>query len=314
MTTVKRTTDTEYELSARKTASRRALNARLADIREHYPEIERKRREIGEASIEFADKMIASPDDSASLRLIAREVIGGMENELREMLVKNGLPADYLELKPVCPVCGDTGTVDGELCSCLKKIVIEKRFSGSGLIPGQTFETFRHDILDDPRDRRILDRICAYCEEYADSFPKCGLPDMLLYGDPGVGKTFLLNAIGERVLRRGYSVLRLTANRLVNETMECIAQRREKPDLVLPDLLIIDDLGTEPMIPNVTVETLLAVICERQDKDRATLFATNKDTGELSEEYGSRIWSRLLTPQRVRIIEMTTPSIRMKKL
>lgn len=309
-----RAQDIEYELSARKSASRRRLNAHIENVGKTCPAVLDKKAEIAETSVEFAEKIIASPADSEELKKLAKEVISRLEVELESLLSENGFPADYLEEKPICPVCSDKGFVDGELCVCIKKLIIEKRFKGSGLNPLQTFETISRSVFDDPRDNRIRERICSYLSDYADSFPENELPDLLLYGDPGVGKTFLLNAIGCRVLARGYSVLRMTANRLVNETLECISERKEKPDLVLPDLLILDDLGTEPMIPNVTVETLLAVICERQDSGKPTLFATNLDLDAISEEYGARVWSRLVSPQRVKVIKMTTPSIRLKKV
>ena len=64
-------------------------------------------------------------------------------------------------------------------------------------------------------------------------------------------------------------------------------------DVITADLLLIDDLGTEPMLKNVTVEYLLLVIEERQTKGRATLVTTNLDTDGILLRYGERIYSRL---------------------
>lgn len=306
--------DTEDELSARKSASMRELASHREHIRKEYPEIEALRREIDEIGIEFAEKIIASPNDSDALDELAKHILSDKNAELKRLLVSSVLPEDYLELRPICPVCRDTGVVDGEMCRCLKKVIVEKRFPGSGLDPEQSFENFRHDLISDPNMKRAQDRICAYCEEYADSFPDNELPDMLLMGAPGIGKTYLLNCIGGRVLNNGFSVLRLTANRLVSNTLDSIRSGEPAPDLVMPDLLIIDDLGAEPMINNVTVETLLTVICERQDAKKATLIASNKATETLAEEYGDRIFSRMIAPNRVKAIRMNTPSIRIMKI
>ena len=303
----------EDELSRRRSFSERALAEHKDDVRRNYPSINALRNEIAELTLDFSDKLIQSPNDAEALEALAGSVIGAKNKELEKMLLDAGLPADYLELVPVCKACRDTGVCDGQLCSCVKNVLINSRFNDSGLNPGQTFETLRHDLIDDPRERRAYDKISAYCLKYANDFPNNELGDILLLGAPGVGKTFLLNSIGERVLKNGYSVLRLTANKLISVALSCINEHEMFPDMTVPDLLILDDLGTEPMISNITIETLLSIICERQDRGLATLFATNKSFESLNEEYGDRVSSRLLTPQRVKVIKMTTPSIRFIK-
>lgn len=41
----------------------------------------------------------------------------------KELLISGGYPADYLEVHPACPKCGDTGYVGNERCSCLNKLM-----------------------------------------------------------------------------------------------------------------------------------------------------------------------------------------------
>lgn len=306
--------EVENELARRRTASQRIKNEHERILEKEHPDLFRMKKEIGLIALEYSDKIVNSPSDAPALSELARGVIAEKKAQLKRAFIENGLPEDYLEAKPVCPVCRDRGVVDGELCSCMRKFLIDRRFPGSGLIPGQTFENFRHDLIEDKREARALDRIYSYCLSYAEAFPSNELPDLLICGEPGVGKTFLLNSIGERVLKKGWSVLRITANRLISDVLEAIKTRGSMPDLILPELLILDDLGTEPMINNVTAETLLSVIAERQDGDRPTLIATNKSLDGLAEDYGSRICSRLITPHRVKVIKMTTPSIRLTNI
>ena len=60
------------------------------------------------------------------------------------------------------------------------------------------------------------------------------------------------------------------------------------------DLLIIDDLGTEPMLQNITIEQLFNLLNERQMAGRHTVISTNLAMSELQERYTERVTSRLL--------------------
>ena len=78
-----------------------------------------------------------------------------------------------------------------------------------------------------------------------------------------------------------------------------------------PELLIIDDLGTEPVIPNVTVEHFHAVISERAAAGRHMAFATNLNVQELTDFYGERTISRLLAPKNGLARRLTGSDLRM---
>lgn len=303
----------EDELSARRSAALREQNAHIANIKNNYPEVQALRDQLTELAVDFAGKIVASPEMTEELEKLARSLMDEKEAEIGKKLIENGLPEDYLKLRPRCPICRDTG-VDGDgMCSCLKKIIIDSRFEGSGIDREQSFENFSHELEMEPKDLRAFERIHDYCLSYADAFPNNPQRDLLLIGAPGRGKTFLLNCIGGRVIDRGYSVLRLTAYGLVNSVMESIRNGEPAPDMLVPDLLIIDDLGTEPMINNVTVEALLSAIVMRQECGKPIIVASNKTPEQLVEEYGERIASRLFSPRTGKVITMLTPSIRMMK-
>ena len=59
-------------------------------------------------------------------------------------------------------------------------------------------------------------------------------------------------------------------------------------------MLLIDDLGTEPMMRNITVEYLFTLLNERAAAKRHTVVATNLTPTQLRERYGERVASRLL--------------------
>ena len=60
------------------------------------------------------------------------------------------------------------------------------------------------------------------------------------------------------------------------------------------DILLIDDLGSEPVLKNVTVEYLYTILNERLVKNRATCISSNLDSPtKILDRYGERIYSRL---------------------
>lgn len=59
------------------------------------------------------------------------------------------------------------------------------------------------------------------------------------------------------------------------------------------DLLIIDDLGTEPIKNNVTVEYLTAFLSERLNNEKAFIITTNLSSEDLLKRYSERLTSRL---------------------
>ena len=74
---------------------------------------------------------------------------------------------------------------------------------------------------------------------------------------------------------------------------------------------MLDDLGTEPMIPGVTIETLFAAINERQFSGKATVIATNLTKNELFTQYGERIFSRLFASREYAAITLRGKDLRM---
>ena len=58
-------------------------------------------------------------------------------------------------------------------------------------------------------------------------------------------------------------------------------------------LLLVDDLGTEPLMRNITVEYLFLLINERMEAGLSTMVTTNLNPAQILERYGERVCSRL---------------------
>ncbi len=306
------TREMELQLSLRRKAMRKLAEQRKADIAKNYPDIAAAQRELTDIAIDISSKIIKMPQEAEELRRLGGLLLAEQRRTVADMLAKHDLPPDYLEAQYVCHKCRDTGRVGGEICGCIAQFVVNAGFAGSGINYAESFANFDPNLYRDEKQRKVICRIRDYCESYAADFPTNDKRDLLLIGYPGVGKTFLLNCIGGRVLGRGHSVLKLSAYRLMQIVMDSFRNTEgERPDFSMPELLIIDDLGAEPMINNVTVETLLSILCERQDANKATLTASNYDIDTLKQVYGERVASRLLSPRTTRIIEIKLDDIRL---
>lgn len=232
----------------------------------------------------------------------------GLQEEKRALLEKMGYPADCLEEKPVCPLCGDTGYRDGGMCRCLREYCAreqQKELSRMLDLGGQSFETFSLEWYDQEENpelgispRENMDWVCRACRRYAAGFGP-GSGSLLLTGDPGLGKTFLSAAIAREVSGDGWSVVYDTAGHIFErfEDRKFGRDQREAVEadvnrVLLCDLLILDDLGTEAATPFVS-SALYTILNTRLLEKRSTIVSTNLKIPEIARRYSAQIASRL---------------------
>ena len=283
----------------------RTLEADYARVRaENEAEENRRREEIRAREPEIYDLVRRRQElVFGTLRNILKE--GGAETEglpermeqlsaaISEKLAGKGYPADYLSPVFRCALCRDrgwTGDPVREPCSCLKQAYRRKVMELNGLNSArpETFEAFRPDLFSDETlpgrtysQRVQMSLVREICEKWADNYPNSGSRDMLLTGKSGLGKTFLLHAMAERLIERGADVTVISAYRLIDLLRRRYFGNEEGTDEA-PDaeVLMIDDLGSEPLMQNVTVEQLFNLLNERQEKGLSTLISTNLDRAE----------------------------------
>jgi DNA replication protein DnaC len=109
--------------------------------------------------------------------------------------------------------------------------------------------------------------------------------DVLWLGPPGVGKSFLVQAIGYQAIKAGYLVLYRSVFDVVRDFLHDEALSAEDKVLACylkPDLLIIDDMGMK-QLPKRSGEYLFEVIMRRYET-RSTMMTSNRpleDWGKL---------------------------------
>ena len=304
-------------LAERRRQNEREEECRRAEVIAKCPEIGQvmdTRREAVMKSVYSAFALPAEED--------LPQKVEAWNARIRQLLVDNGYPENYLEPVFQCAFCEDTGYVGTgkkQLCTCAKALYAALLEQDSSFKEEETFETFDPrrfpetalDAGGETQRGRML-KFRDYCERYADSLPHPEKKNLLLYGGSGLGKTFLLRCIHARARQRDIPALCLTANQLIRIARKAIFDRAQEDldALYETDLLLIDDLGTEPLIPNVTVEELFNLINERQNAGLCTVLSTNLSLTDLQARYTERILSRLLDKRACQVLRFLGKDIR----
>ena len=226
-----------------------------------------------------------------------------------------------------CPKCKDTGYIGQHKCACFTKKAIELVYHDSNLkniITTENFDTFSYEWYDKKTPipsigltpYNNMQNIVSICHRFVDEFDTT-YDNLLLFGDTGVGKTFLTNCIAKELLDSSHSVIYLTAV----ELFQCFEQQDfNKPDtsdtaidssyILDCDLLIIDDLGTE-FANSYTSSRLFYCINERILRRKSVVISTNLSLSDIRNMYSERIFSRLTSAYK--LLKLAGADIRLLK-
>ena len=293
-----------YDQDKQRRADELEQRRRMAFTRQpRLAEIERELR--GTMGRIVTSALQKGTDPLPAIRVLRDENLE-LQRERAELLTAMGEPIDYLDDKPACPLCGDTGYRKGQVCDCLKKYYAREQLHElSRLLPlGEaTFDSFRFDYYDDAvwpdygtSPRANMERNFDVCRDYAQQFSK-GSGNLLLSGGTGLGKTFLSACIARVVSDGGYSVVYDTAGRIFSRFEEAKFRGDAEGDADAKrcqrcDLLIVDDLGTE-MTTSFVQSALYQLVIGRLMEEKATIISTNLAPEELGTRYGGAVLSRL---------------------
>ena len=118
-------------------------------------------------------------------------------------------------------------------------------------------------------------------------------------GSSGTCKTMLASDIATEMISRGAATVTVSAFDMVKRAKDYHTQFaiEDYRDLFTPmldcDLLVIDDLGTETILKNITHEYFYTLINERWLRRRNTVITSNLSPNDLIKRYGEAVFSRL---------------------
>lgn len=234
-----------------------------------------------------------------------------------ELLKKLGL---IITPQYQCKNCQDTGYKNGKLCLCVKQEV-KKHISDICGIPKNIecdFEKCDLSVFKDQDQRKVMSDTYDKMKQYCSKFPNTAINLMVFSGATGTGKTYLISAIATELSMAGFDVFFTTAFGLNNIFLKShTSDIEQKSQFIEPllkcDLLIIDDLGTEPVYRNVSQEYLYTIINERKINKQHTLISTNLTQDEILSRYGERIFSRLNNKADSLFLSLEGKDIRLNK-
>ena len=292
----------EYE--KRQLKSHDIQTARYEEVYTKLPEFKSLDDSISILSVQYGKKLLnGDPTALSSLK----EELALLRASKKKLLTSAGYPENYLEPVYECPDCKDTGYVNGRRCHCFEQAAINLVYTQSNLkeiLERENFSTFSFDYysaddINPATGRSSLETAkdaVAKCHDFIDYFDST-FSNLYLYGDTGIGKTFLSNCIAKELLDRGHSVIYFTAFQLFDILSKGVFKRDEEAllshrNIFDCDLLIIDDLGTE-LSNSFTTSQLFLCINERILRQKSTIISTNLGMNQLADIYSERVLSRI---------------------
>lgn len=299
----------EYERT--RLDNKRKLQERRTKIYQEIPRIDEIDSTITTNYLSAARLKIKGDSESRKEAKRLSDASKELTSEKHSLLEQSGYPSNYLEPIYNCPLCQDDGFINGRKCSCFMDRIVNALYLQSNLkniLDKENFSTFSFDYYSNeipsgkeysPYDN--IKNVVSRSKDFISNFET--KPDsrgnLLIYGETGLGKTFLTNCIAKELLDNGHSVLYLSANELFESVLaEYLMNRKSELEelykyIYNSELLIIDDLGTE-LTNNFVLSQLFEIINKREAALRSTLISTNLTMKQLRDRYSERIMSRLI--------------------
>lgn len=218
-----------------------------------------------------------------------------------------------------CEKCDDTGFLDNKLCSCVKQKyndALMKQanidFNNVPYLSDYDYSIYSKDV------QEYMQLVKNSLMQFVENFKTGKIKNIVLSAPTGVGKTYIAQSLAKEIIKNGHTALFCSAFEMNNIFLEShtsfvVDKIQGINQLITPDLLVIDDFGSEPILKNVTIEYLLLLINERNLQNKSTIFTTNLLPNNILDKYNERIFSRMFDKSNSLLINLRGEDLRLKK-
>lgn len=245
------------------------------------------------------------------------KVLKNIRKQKLDILKAAKMTPDDLLPQYECKDCNDTGVASGKVCACFVRRRNAELVKASGIDGSKlaTFEKFDTSICKDKSQAKNLEKLKNVVEKWANTYPNVKKRNLVFSGKVGVGKTFITECLASFMIKKNYSVCFVSAFDMNNMMLAYHTTFNETKNsqlvpLLESDFLFIDDLGTEPLINNVTLNYLFLVLSERERFNRPVIITTNLMPEDILDRYNERIYSRLTSKKTSTVFHLDGSDLR----
>ena len=198
-----------------------------------------------------------------------------------------------------------------ELIAAEKEAAIKKRLKLINLPSSLKNVSFLDVYRDDVARLAVLNRMIKFVNDYPEN--RKGL---YLYGDFGVGKSFMVTALAHDLSeKRGVSSTLLHYPSFVIDVKNAIGDGNVKTlvdEIKQAEVLILDDIGAEQSTPWVRDEILQVILQYRMQEDLPTFFTSNFNFEDLEKHFAKgkngndETWEARRVMERIRYLAEET--------
>ena len=198
-----------------------------------------------------------------------------------------------------------------ELIAAEKEAAIKKRLNLINLPSSLKNISFLDVYRDDVARLTVLNKMIKFVNDYPNN-----LKGLYLYGDFGVGKSFMVAALAHDLSeKRGVSSTLLHYPSFVSDVKNAIGDGNVKnlvDEIKQAEVLIFDDIGAEQSTPWVRDEVLQVILQYRMQEDLPTFFTSNFSFEDLEKHFAKgkngndETWEARRVMERIRYLAEET--------